>query len=420
EPNFIKQLINFDKDNIPERVLKKIGQYCVLPDFQPDIVGRVSLAARSLCMWVRAMEMYGRIFRVVEPKRARMNAAMAQLAEKQASLAEAQNKLREVGERLEQLKMQYGEKLAQKEALRVEAELMEVKLQRAGTLVTGLAGEKSRWEETLKGLDQDLGFLVGDCLLASAFLSYMGPFLSNYRDEILSIWIKRVKEMLVPCSPEFDLSTFLSSPTMVREWNLQGLSSDSFSSDNGVIVTRGNRWPLMIDPQGQASKWIKSMESAKGLKVIDLQMTDFMRTLEQAVQFGTPVLLQNVQEELDPLLAPILNKSVAKVGGKLQIRLGDKDFMYNPEFRFYITTKLSNPHYTPEISSQTTIVNFAVKEQGLEAQLLGSVVKKERPELEDQKQSLVLNIAAGKRKLQDLEDEILRWGCTWTCLGLLQ
>ncbi|XP_072006034.1 dynein axonemal heavy chain 2 [Engystomops pustulosus] len=408
ESNFIKQLINFDKDNISERVLKKIGQYCVLPDFQPDIVGRVSLAARSLCMWVRAMEMYGRIFRVVEPKRARMNAAMSQLAEKQASLAEAQNKLREVGERLEQLKLQYDEKLAQKEQLRAEAELMEVKLQRAGTLVTGLAGEKTRWEETVKGLEQDLGFLVGDCLLASAFLSYMGPFLSSYREEILSIWSKEVREMLVPCSPQFSLTTFLSSPTMVREWTLQGLPSDSFSSDNGVIVTRGNRWPLMVDPQGQASKWIKSMETANGLRVIDLQMPDFMRILEQAVQFGTPALLQNVQEDLDPSLSPILNKSVTKVGGKLQIRLGDKDVVYNPEFRFYITTKLSNPHYTPEISSQTTIVNFAVKEQGLEDQLLGSVVRKERPELEEQKQSLVLNIAAGKRKLQELEDEILR------------
>ncbi|XP_069805044.1 dynein axonemal heavy chain 2 isoform X1 [Dendropsophus ebraccatus] len=408
EQNFIKQLINFDKDNISERVLKKIGQYCVLPDFQPDIVGRVSLAAKSLCMWVRAMEMYGRIFRVVEPKRARMNAALSQLAEKQASLAEAQNKLREVGERLEQLKMQYDEKLAQKEQLRAEAELMEVKLQRAGTLVTGLAGEKTRWEQTVTGLEQDLGFLVGDCLLASAFLSYMGPFLSSYREEILSLWSKEVREMSVPCSTNFSLTTFLSSPTIVREWNLQGLPSDSFSSDNGVIVTRGNRWPLMVDPQGQASKWIKSMESANQLKVIDLQMPDYMRILEQAIQFGTPVLLQNVQEDLDPSLSPILNKSVTKVGGKLQIRLGDKDVVYNPEFRFYITTKLSNPHYTPEISSQTTIVNFAVKEQGLEAQLLGSVVRKERPELEEQKQSLVLNIAAGKRKLQELEDEILR------------
>lgn len=46
------------------------------------------------------------------------------------------------------------------------------------------------------------------------------------------------------------------------------------------------------------------------------------------------------------------------------IRLGDKEVEYNPDFRFYITTKLSNPHYTPEISTKATIVNFAVKEQG--------------------------------------------------------
>ena len=134
EHNFIKSLIHFDKDNISDKVLKKIGAYCAQPDFQPDIIGRVSLAAKSLCMWVRAMEvggdrrggsseagweegdgrlkadewvaservpavspqLYGRLYRVVEPKRIRMNAALAQLQEKQAALAEAQEKLREV------------------------------------------------------------------------------------------------------------------------------------------------------------------------------------------------------------------------------------------------------------------------------------------------------------------------------------
>ena len=90
------------------------------------------------------------------------------------------------------------------------------------------------------------------------------------------------------------------------------------------------------------------------------------------------------------------------------IRLGDKELDYNPDFKFYITTKLGNPHYTPEISTKTTITNFAVKEVGLEAQLLGIVVRKERPELEEQKDSLVMNIAAGKKKLAELEDEILR------------
>ncbi|CAB4033595.1 dynein heavy chain 2, axonemal-like [Paramuricea clavata] len=96
------------------------------------------------------------------------------------------------------------------------------------------------------------------------------------------------------------------------------------------------------------------------------------------------------------------------LGNALYIKIGDKEVEYNADFRFYITTKLSNPHYTPEISTKALIVNFAVKEQGLEAQLLGIVVRKERPELEEQKDNLVINIAAGKKKLEDLEDQILR------------
>jgi len=95
-PDFIKQLVNFDKDNISDRVLKKIGTYVVQGDFQPDIVGRVSSAAKSLCMWVRAMELYGRIYRVVEPKRQRLYAAESTLREKQAMLQEAMDKLAEV------------------------------------------------------------------------------------------------------------------------------------------------------------------------------------------------------------------------------------------------------------------------------------------------------------------------------------
>lgn len=65
---------------------------------------------------------------------------------------------------------------------------------------------------------------------------------------------------------------------------------------------------------GQAIKWIKNMESSRGLKIIDLQMSDYMRTLEQCVQHGFPVVLQNVQERLDPSLDSILNKAIIKIG----------------------------------------------------------------------------------------------------------
>ncbi|VEL29447.1 unnamed protein product [Protopolystoma xenopodis] len=62
-------------------------------------------------------------------------------------------------------------------------------------------------------------------------------------------------------------------------------------------------------------------------------MPDYMRFLEMAITYGHPVLLQNVQERLDPSLDPILNRSFIKVGGATILRIGDKEIEYNLGFR---------------------------------------------------------------------------------------
>jgi dynein heavy chain len=97
----------------------------------------------------------------------------------------------------------------------------------------------------------------------------------------------------------------------VRAWNLAGLPKDQCSTDNALIVSNSRRWPLMIDPQGQANKWVKNMEKESGLAVVKLSDADFLRRLENAIQFGKPVLLENVGEELDPALEPLLLQQVS-------------------------------------------------------------------------------------------------------------
>lgn len=72
-----------------------------------------------------------------------------------------------------------------------------------------------------------------------------------------------MNEEEIPYTPEFSVSTFLCDPTTIREWNIHGLPSDDFSTENGIIITKGSRWPLIIDPQNQAWKWIKNMHSTK-------------------------------------------------------------------------------------------------------------------------------------------------------------
>ncbi|KAI8843136.1 dynein heavy chain and region D6 of dynein motor-domain-containing protein [Chytridium lagenaria] len=224
---------------------------------------------------------------------------------------------------------------------------LEQQLVRAEKLIGGLGGEKSRWSDAAKTLTVTYNNLI-------AVIAYLGAFTSSYRQMCVNSWNEScvAKKFHVP-------GPFL--------W----------------------RWPLFIDPQGQANKWVKNMEKQNRLAVIKLSDSDYVRTLENAIQFGTPVLLENIGEEVDSVLEPLLTKQIFKQSGVMCIRLGEAIIEYSPEFRFYITTKLRNPHYLPELSTKVTIVNFMITPEGLEDQLLGIVAARERPELEEEKNRLI-------------------------------
>lgn len=101
-----------------------------------------------------------------------------------------------------------------------------------------------------------------------------------------------------------------SAAEQVRDWRLWGLPADDVSVDNGILVSKGKRWPLMIDPQGQANAWVRNMEGRAGLKLVKLNQANFLRLIEGAVRLGQPVLVEDVGETIDPALEPLLLKQV--------------------------------------------------------------------------------------------------------------
>lgn len=132
-----------------------------------------------------------------------------------------------------------------------------------------------------------------------------------------------------------------------------------------------------------------------------------MRVVENAVQFGTPVLLENLYEEIDPVFEPILQRLLFKQGGIYMIRLGDSVVEYSPSFQFYMTTKLRNPHYLPEVSVKVTLLNFMITPLGLQDQMLNVVVRTEKPELAAEKERLIITGAENANKLKECETKIL-------------
>lgn len=120
------------------------------------------------------------------------------------------------------------------------------------------------------------------------------------------------------------------------------------------------------------------------------------------------MLIENVYEELDAALDPVLMRKTYKFGGLWYIALGEKSIEYNPRFRLYMTTKLRNPHYSPEIFNRVTLINAALTLEALDDQLLGIVVAKEKPDLQEKREYLIVQSALNSKALKEVEDNILR------------
>ncbi|CAK8992470.1 unnamed protein product [Durusdinium trenchii] len=408
---FLQDLKTFDKDvepdNIPEKVLKQLTKYVTKPEYTVEAVGNQSKAAKSLCMWTYAMDTYSKVAKEVEPKKQKVAELNEKLAKANAELQAKQDNLRDVEAQVAALQKKLNDTISEKDRLVAESQLTKERLGRADILTVGLKDEGVRWRETVSTIRQDIINLTGDVFLSAASISYYGPFTGVYRNDIVDAWLKELKNLQIPSGDSFDLREVMGNPVEIREWNLQGLPADAVSINNGVMVMRGKRWPLMIDPQSQGNKWIKKKEG-KDLKTLKMTNPKMLLILEGCIRTGAPMLMEDIEETLDPALEPVLLKAVYEDNNRLQIKLGDSEVDYDKNFLFYMTTKMPNPHYFPEVCIKVTVINFTVTFEGLEEQLLNEVVSKEIPETLQRRVELMLQLADDKKVLKQLEDKILK------------
>lgn len=410
QSNFMDQLQTFDKDNIPEARLKNLRKnYINLSEMQEEAIAKVSKPGLGLCQWVRAMNGYADVAKEVGPKKERLELMKSQLAAADATLAEKRAQLKEVTDKVADLQRMCDETLAEKNALQAESETTAKRLVRAEKLTSGLNSEGERWKSNIVTLASEKINLIGDCFLSCACISYYGGFTGQYRDKLISEWLHQAKEVFnIPASEKFSLMNTLGNPVQTREWQNQGLPTDDVSVNNGILVDKCRRWPLMIDPQQQANRWLKRKDEETGVEVTTMRDGNLLRVLETCIRNGKSLIIEDLGEQIEPALEPVLQKAVYKSGNRLLIRLGDTEVDYDSKFRLYMTTKMPNPHYLPEVCIKVTLINFTVTMVGLEAQLLGAVVAAERPDIERKKVNLLLQMAEDKRILQALEATILQ------------
>jgi dynein heavy chain len=418
---FLEDLKNYkaavDDSLVPVTNWREIRPFLAMEHFNVETIEKKNSAAAGLCSWAVNIVMYYDIVVEVEPKRVALREANAILDEANEKLAKVQEKVDYLKETFDKLNEAFETAKRTVREAEESSTKAKGKLELARRLTVALGSENERWNASVAAFKVARGLLVGDVLLASAFISYIGPFTKAFREDLLlKKWVPYLRTAnygkSVPMSDEVNPSKVVTTDSELAKWHTQGLPSDSVSNENGAIVSGSARWPLLIDPQLQAIKWVRNKENAeKGRKlyVMRLPLTnETSRVLERALEDGKSVLIENMGESIEAQLWPMVCRATFKKGTKSYVKMGEKEMEWNDNFRLFMHTKLANPHYPPEIQAECTLVNFTVTPVGLEEQLLSLVVKKERPDLASQKTALVQQQNNFKIKIQQMEDDILR------------
>ena len=408
-----------DNNTINHGNFREVRQYIEQDYFNVETMKTKNQAAAGLCSFVLNIVTYYDIVVTVEPKRKALAEANTQLLGANFKLEKIMIYVAELEEKLAKLTKELNEANTSKQEVMDAVEKGERKLNLAQRLTNALGSENERWGDNVQHLRNDEKLLIGDALIASSFISYVGPFTKPFRthlmDEVFYPFLK--KEFIkacgegnpIPMSDNVNPLKILTSEAEVAQWNADSLPADVVSTENGSIVTNTSRWPLLIDPQLQGIRWLKNKERApeRNLQIVRLGQKDLIRKLENALENGHTIVIENIGENLDAVLNPVIQRATIKRGSRYFIKVGDKECDFHPDFRLYLHTKLSNPHYPPEIQAETTLINFTVTLSGLEDQLLNLVVEKERPDLASLSEELIKKQNGFTIRMKELEDKIL-------------
>ena len=198
---FKRELENYKAEDIDAGLLKLVRPVLEKEYFNKEMMGKISMAAANLCVWVVAIVQYNEIYKEVAPKMAAAEVAEGEHAEAMATLKKVEE---QVAAKEAQLKMVTDELQAaieDKNAVERDAQNCQDRLALAERLVGGLSSENTRWSKGVEDLQKKQHTLIGDVLLSAAFVSYIGAFNMSFRKELWEkCWLADLIEKEIPVS----------------------------------------------------------------------------------------------------------------------------------------------------------------------------------------------------------------------------
>eukprot|EP00980_Cylindrotheca_fusiformis_P017634 scaffold5529_cov117-Cylindrotheca_fusiformis.AAC.11 len=406
--DFISNILNFDADKLSSKQIQLVKDKYLdgNPELTTQTVMRSSKACGPLFQWAESQIRYSTVYNRIQPLRDEVEQLETDSKVVKDKLETVESEVDALETSIAQYKSDYALLIRDVEALKAEMESVTKKVERAESLLKSLGHESERWQKSSEGFQTIMRSLVGDGLLMAAFLTYAGFFDFKNRLLMMERWKNTLEILGIEHREDLGVVESLSKASTRLLWQSEGLPGDQLSLENGVILDDCVRFPLVIDPSGQAISFLMKKYQEDKIQKTSFLDKAFMKTLAGAVRFGTALLVENV-EHIDPILNPLLNRELQRTGGRTLVRIGTEEIDYSPKFKIILSTKNPAVQLTPDVCSRVTLVNFTVTPASLQSQSLSQVVKCEKPELESQRASLLKLQGEQNVKLRELEDQML-------------
>ena len=407
--DFIASIVGYDNERQMTKSLRTKMQHDFLSkdDFTYERVNRASKACGPLVQWVEAQVNFSAILDRVGPLREEADKLEEDALQTRAEAKAIENTITNLETSIATYKSEYAALISETQAIKAEMTRVESKVNRSVKLLDSLSSERTRWEEGSKSFQTQISTIVGDVLVAAAFLAYAGLFDQQFRKAMLEDWLGQLALSGIDYKTPNPVTEYLSNADDRLTWRDHGLPVDDLCTENAIILKRFNRYPLIIDPSGRAVDFLRNEHQERRLTVTSFLDDSFVKQLESSLRFGNPILIQDA-EYMDPILNHVLNKEYQRTGGRVLIQLGKQEIDFSPAFRVYLSTRDPSATFPPDVCSRTTIVNFTVTRSSLQTQSLNDVLKSERPDIDQRRTNLIKMQGEFSTHLRSLEKRLLQ------------
>lgn len=407
--DFIASIVNFDTERqmTPAIREKMRRDYLSKPGYDFETINRASKACGPLAKWVIAQVHFSEILDRVGPLRDEVDSLEQQAAETKQHAVHLADMIQELEADIERFKDEYAALISETQAIKTEMAKVQKRVDRSIQLLESLGSEKQRWDASSSSFETQMATIPGDALLCAAFLAYAGFFDQSYREAMWNTWKVHASKVGLTFKPEISPVDFLSTAEDRLQWQQMGLPNDSLAIENAIILQRCRRTALVIDPSDQARSFLLELHKSRKITSTSfLDSTTFVKGLESALRFGSPMLVTDA-DQFDPILNPVLNGEFRKTGGRVLIRVGSAEIDFNPSFHLVLTTRASEHDWSPDICSRVTFCNFTTTRASLQNQCLDAVLKAERPDTDQKRTDLMKLQGEFKLRLRHLEKSLL-------------